>query len=217
MTPQEALRRHWFPVAASSDAPSGHIAHALLLGQEIALWRDETGRLRAWDNRCPHRGVRLTIGDNLGATLRCRYHGYRFAADTGHCVDMPAHPGQAAPRAMRVAAFPCHEASGLAWVRLAAEGEAFQPLPPSAAMPGRAVPRDLPLATIATRLATAGAVPAPPPGPQAPHSPTMLRLGEILLLLQPAAAEETWIHSLFPDTPDEAALRRHEDWLAEAT
>ena len=196
-----ALYRRWFPIAASTDAPPGHIFHALLLGHELALWRDAESCVHAWDNRCPHRGVRLTIGDNLGTTLRCRYHGYRFDAATARCVLMPAHPQQAAPRAMQVASHPCTEAAGLIWASLQPAGA--PPCPPPG-LPARAHMAIADAATLHSRLRQAGA--------EAQDEFT-LRTATATLLLQPAAPRETWVHALLPAGTQEAALRAHDAWL----
>jgi phenylpropionate dioxygenase-like ring-hydroxylating dioxygenase large terminal subunit len=45
------------------------------LGKRIALWRDADGSVHAIDDRCPHRGARLSQGWNLHDRLSCSYHG----------------------------------------------------------------------------------------------------------------------------------------------
>ncbi len=39
------------------------------------LWRDQEGQVRALEDRCPHRGARLSLGWNLGGSVACWYHG----------------------------------------------------------------------------------------------------------------------------------------------
>jgi phenylpropionate dioxygenase-like ring-hydroxylating dioxygenase large terminal subunit len=34
------------------------------------------------ENRCLHRGVRLSIGVNDGRELTCQYHGWRYSSRT---------------------------------------------------------------------------------------------------------------------------------------
>jgi phenylpropionate dioxygenase-like ring-hydroxylating dioxygenase large terminal subunit len=80
----------WFAVARGAELALRHVMHTQLLGQEIALWRDDAGALNAFENRCPHRGVRLSIGTNTGMELRCQYHGWRFASGGGRCAFIPA-------------------------------------------------------------------------------------------------------------------------------
>ena len=45
------------------------------LGDQIVLWRDKEGQVHALEDRCPHRGARLSLGWNLGGSVACWYHG----------------------------------------------------------------------------------------------------------------------------------------------
>jgi phenylpropionate dioxygenase-like ring-hydroxylating dioxygenase large terminal subunit len=116
MTSIQALQGRWYPVARSEELVARHIVHAQLLGQELALWRDDDGRANAWENRCPHRGVRLSIGTNDGTELRCRYHAWRFASGTGQCTFLPAHPTQRPASTIKVLTYSVSEKYGYLWV-----------------------------------------------------------------------------------------------------
>src|SRR5690242_10804584 len=74
------LRNLWYPVA-----PSWMIGHAPLgltrLSEKIVVWRDAAGEVHALEDRCPHRGARLSLGWNLGDRLSCWYHGVEVAGD----------------------------------------------------------------------------------------------------------------------------------------
>ncbi|MBD3759271.1 MAG: aromatic ring-hydroxylating dioxygenase subunit alpha [Rhizorhabdus sp.] len=70
----QGLRDLWYPVAPSwmvREAPVGLVR----LSERIVLWRDRDGRLHAINDRCPHRGARLSMGWNLGDRVACWYHG----------------------------------------------------------------------------------------------------------------------------------------------
>ena len=124
MAVSEGMRTtRWFPVCRGEEAVARHIVHTALLGQELAVWRSDDGSVNAWENRCPHRGVRLSIGTNLGNVLKCRYHGWRFESGSGQCIERPAHPGQKPPALVRARVFPCMEASGYVWARLRGDGD----------------------------------------------------------------------------------------------
>jgi phenylpropionate dioxygenase-like ring-hydroxylating dioxygenase large terminal subunit len=87
MTDPSAL---WHPVATSLDLPNRHIFHGQLLGREVAIWRADDNFVNVWENRCLHRGVRLSIGTNDGNELTCRYHGWRYATRSAGCTYIPA-------------------------------------------------------------------------------------------------------------------------------
>ncbi|HUA25006.1 MAG TPA: Rieske (2Fe-2S) protein [Steroidobacteraceae bacterium] len=108
----------WFPVARIEEVVARHIVQAQVLGQEIAIWRDDTGFANAWENRCPHRGVRLSIGLNTGHELRCQYHGWRYSSRSGQCSFIPAQPDRKPANAIRATTYGCTEQYGFVWVNL---------------------------------------------------------------------------------------------------
>jgi nitrite reductase/ring-hydroxylating ferredoxin subunit len=123
----------WFAVARSEEVIPRHIVHTQLSGREIAVWRDAAGGAHAWENRCPHRGVRLSLGINTGAALHCRYHGWRFAGDDGRCIFIPSHPNQKPAGTIRAGVFASSERHGYVWVHGgAAPGEALPDVAPPA-------------------------------------------------------------------------------------
>jgi ferredoxin-NADP reductase/nitrite reductase/ring-hydroxylating ferredoxin subunit len=105
----------WHPIASSSDLPKRHIFHGQLWGRELAVWRADDGHVNVWENRCLHRGVRLSIGLNEGRELRCLYHGWRYANRTAGCTYIPAHPADAPARTISNNTYPGVEAHGLIW------------------------------------------------------------------------------------------------------
>ena len=142
----------WFPVARSAEIVPRYVAQAQLLGREIALWRSDAGAMNAWENRCPHRGVRLSIGYNTGNELRCQYHGWRFAAGSGQCTLIPAHPTQKPASGIRVGVYAVVERYHLVWVNLDAQIGAADGA-------GAAVPTPIP--TAAAELALGGVAETP--------------------------------------------------------
>jgi nitrite reductase/ring-hydroxylating ferredoxin subunit len=207
----------WYPIVRIEELPPRHIFHALVRGNELALWRDDAGLVNAWENRCPHRGLRLTIGANLGSELQCRYHGWRFASGSGQCSHIPAQPAEQPPRTIRIARYPCREAFGFAWVSLAA-ASGVPALAHGAAAPsytGRSITIAAPLERVRGALIEAGAATT--------ADPLVLRaeldldgpVGTSLLLL-PASGEEIWMHGLIHaahiGAARPAALHRYARW-----
>ena len=123
------LRRYWQPIYVSETLPMGRIVPIRILGEELALYRGESGKAHVISNECPHRLTRLHIGWIEGETVRCRYHGWRFD-ESGQCVEQPAEPKPFCERVRKLASYPTLEAHGLIFAYLG-EGEppAFRPLP----------------------------------------------------------------------------------------
>ena len=105
----------WHPVAASAGLTQGHILPATLLGLDLALWRDAGGQAHAWEDRCPHRGTRFTIGRIVDDRMTCAYHGWQFAKD-GRCDFVPSTPDTMPPARALVSTFSVTERHGLIWV-----------------------------------------------------------------------------------------------------
>jgi phenylpropionate dioxygenase-like ring-hydroxylating dioxygenase large terminal subunit len=108
------LRDAWYPVVPSwrlQDAPLG----ITRLGENLVLWRDAEGRVHALEDRCPHRGARLSLGWNLGDRIACWYHGIEVAG-SGRIVDVPAVEHCPMPDEKRVRAYPVTERHGAVFV-----------------------------------------------------------------------------------------------------
>ncbi len=118
------LERRWFPICNRDDLQAMHIVETDLLGRELAVWRGSGGGVNVWANRCPHRGMRLTVGAIVAGELRCAYHGYRYAEGSGMCTSVPAQPGRVPPRSLCVSTYPVFEAGNLVWTRLLSDESA---------------------------------------------------------------------------------------------
>ena len=111
----ESLMNLWHPIASSDDVQYRHVFQGQLLGREFAVWRADDDFVNVWENRCLHRGVRLSIGQNQGLELRCQYHGWRYANRSAGCTYIPAHPADAPARTICNRTFPSVERYGLIW------------------------------------------------------------------------------------------------------
>ncbi len=132
----------WIAIGPSSEFADGHIAFVRVHDVELAVWRDEVGAINVWENRCPHRGVRLTIGTTTGASLTCRYHGWRFASGSGACTFIPAHPTQTPPKAAVIRTYARSEQHGFVWIALGDPSTVAPDAPDAPAAPPRVA--DLP-------------------------------------------------------------------------
>jgi phenylpropionate dioxygenase-like ring-hydroxylating dioxygenase large terminal subunit len=109
------LLNDWHPVADAAQLPPGTLKAVRLLERDIVLWRDSDGTVHAWEDRCPHRGTRLSIGRIVDDQLICAYHGWRFAS-SGRCVHFPALPAVTPPESACARAYRAAEQYGLVWL-----------------------------------------------------------------------------------------------------
>ena len=102
------------PVAVSGDVAPETAARAIIGSTDLAVWRGKDDIARVWENRCPHRGMRLSFGfvrDNL---LTCLYHGWAYDGG-GSCARIPAHSNTKPPKTIKVKKYECAESAGLIW------------------------------------------------------------------------------------------------------
>lgn len=83
----EYLRRFWQPVAMVSQLTNRPLA-VKILGEELVLFRDGSGRLGLLHKHCSHRGASLEFGVVCADGLQCCYHGWKYATD-GTLLETP--------------------------------------------------------------------------------------------------------------------------------
>ena len=124
------LLNYWYPVLPSwgvHDTPVG----ITRLAQDIVLWRDAGGAIHALEDRCPHRGARLSLGWNLGDRLACWYHGVEVDGE-GIVVDVPAVAACPMKGERRVRRYPVVEAHDAVFLYF---GDADDAQPPELVLP----------------------------------------------------------------------------------
>lgn len=121
----------WYAIAASEQVARGQVLPIVLNGTPLVTWRSQSDKISVWSDRCPHRGMRLSLGATRDDILICPYHGWVFGAD-GACTHIPAHPQLTPSRAARARIYPVTESNGYIWACLG------EPSTPQPAVPTRA-------------------------------------------------------------------------------
>ena len=85
----QGLLGHWYVIGKSADVAIQSVHPIKALGADLVLWRDADGRLHCLEDRCPHRGARLSHGIVREAGISCRYHGVTVDG-TGVIAEVPA-------------------------------------------------------------------------------------------------------------------------------
>jgi phenylpropionate dioxygenase-like ring-hydroxylating dioxygenase large terminal subunit len=114
----------WYPAVRSAEVAGNRLAKAMLLEVPLVLGRTSEGAAFAMRDSCPHRGIPLSYGRFDGKTLECSYHGWRFEACSGQCVEIPSLTAQDKLKVERIFAghYPCEERDGYIWVYITAPG-----------------------------------------------------------------------------------------------
>ena len=116
--------RGWFIVAESNELDAGPLA-VRFFGQDLALYRGESGKPVLLDAYCAHMGTHLTASESAmivkngeqieGDSIRCPYHGWRYNAD-GDVDDIPYFDGPC-PKSASIRSYPVVDNMGciMAW------------------------------------------------------------------------------------------------------
>lgn len=105
----------WYVACLSRDLGRKQVIARTVLGLPVVLFRTQGGAVGAFLDRCPHRNVPLSLGEVVGDSLRCVYHGWRFDP-SGECREVPCLVGEPGGPARRADAFPVREQDGWIWV-----------------------------------------------------------------------------------------------------
>lgn len=112
----------WYAVALSDELAPGAVVRRELMGEDVVVFRGESGGVRVAGVTCPHLGADLGHGGRVvGDTLQCPFHHFRFDLG-GACVHTP-YAGKAPPAA-RLQTWPTSERGGLVLAWHGARGEA---------------------------------------------------------------------------------------------
>jgi len=115
----EYLRCYWQPVALAAeieDVPR----LVRVMGEELVIFRDKSGRYGLVHRQCPHRRASLEFAVCESRGIRCCYHGWLFDVD-GKILEIPGQPDGIAELIKNKAllgAYPVKEFKGLVFAYL---------------------------------------------------------------------------------------------------
>lgn len=106
------LFNRWYTAAWSSEVSQSLMARTLL-NEPVLLYRKEDGTPVALEDRCCHKSVPLSMGNLVGDSVQCGYHGLVFDC-TGECTKIPGQ--DVIPKQAKVRSFPVVERYGCLWI-----------------------------------------------------------------------------------------------------
>jgi phenylpropionate dioxygenase-like ring-hydroxylating dioxygenase large terminal subunit len=106
-------RNLWYVAAWAHDLKPLQPVGIRILGELVVLWRNESGRITALEDRCVHRLAPLSLGRCEGEKIRCMYHGLVYDA-SGAVTEIPGQ--DLIPPQARVRVYPVVEKHSWVWV-----------------------------------------------------------------------------------------------------
>jgi len=117
----EGFAHVWTPVILASSLRRRPLP-VTLAGERLVLFRDRDGRAHALLDRCPHRGVALSLGRVTGdGCLECPFHAWKFQGD-GCVREVPLNP-DAKREHLFTQSFPVREVGNVLWLYTAPVAE----------------------------------------------------------------------------------------------
>lgn len=83
------ITNQWYLVALEDELLKQNPLGKKILGQEVVIFKTESGKIQVIENRCCHRNVALSMGYVKNEAIKCAYHGWEFDG-TGKCVNIPS-------------------------------------------------------------------------------------------------------------------------------
>jgi phenylpropionate dioxygenase-like ring-hydroxylating dioxygenase large terminal subunit len=103
----------WSPVLLAKDLKKEPVG-VCVAGTNVVLFRDAAGGVKALLDRCPHRGVKLSLGRIEQGCLVCPFHGWQFDG-SGACTRVPWSP-DAKRELLSATSVAARELGGLVWI-----------------------------------------------------------------------------------------------------
>jgi phenylpropionate dioxygenase-like ring-hydroxylating dioxygenase large terminal subunit len=117
---------HWHPILPANQLRRRPVA-VRLHATNLVLFRAASGEIGALEDCCPHRRMKLSLGQVMGDRLQCPYHGWTF--DCRGAGESPATPKMHA----LARPFEATERLGVIWVKSVESQPVFPRFPTLAA------------------------------------------------------------------------------------
>ena len=123
----ELLRRYWHPIAIASDLTDERPTKAVrVLGEDLVLFKDKSGRIGLLADHCAHRSASLVYGRVEERGISCAYHGWLYDCD-GNILETPPEKNEAIMRSVKQTAYKVQVHIGLVFAYMGPD-----PAPPMA-------------------------------------------------------------------------------------
>lgn len=109
------VKNQWYAVLDSKQVkskPAGFVR----MGERLAFWRDEAGKVVCMKDKCAHRGASLAIGRIVHNHIECPFHGLEYD-NSGKCTCIPANGMKTSvPENFKVGTYPTFESNGYIFI-----------------------------------------------------------------------------------------------------
>jgi vanillate O-demethylase monooxygenase subunit len=108
------LRNAWY-AAGFADEFGQHLTARTYLNEAVVVYRTRDGRAVAFEDRCAHRRLPLSMGRLVNDEIECGYHGLVYDC-SGKCVKIPGQKRESIPSGARVRTYPVVDRHCYLWI-----------------------------------------------------------------------------------------------------
>jgi phenylpropionate dioxygenase-like ring-hydroxylating dioxygenase large terminal subunit len=123
------IPNQWYAILESNEIKKGKIIGVTRMAEKMVAWRNAQGDLSVMVDRCPHRGVALSVATLVGDCIQCPFHGFQYNSN-GVCKLVPANGKNAEPpKALHVCSYPLREEHGFVFIWWGEPRNDYPPVP----------------------------------------------------------------------------------------
>ncbi len=111
----QVLRMYWHPISLERDVDDEHPTKFVrILGEDLVIFRDKSGRFGLLADHCSHRGASLLYGRVEERGISCAYHGWLYDCE-GNILETPPERNDAIMNSVKHTAYPVQIYLGMIW------------------------------------------------------------------------------------------------------
>ena len=111
----QVLRMYWHPISLAQDIDDEHPTKFVrILGEDLVIFRDKSGRTGLLADHCAHRSASLVYGRVEERGIACAYHGWLYDCE-GNIIETPPERNDAIMRSVKLKAYPVQVFLGMIW------------------------------------------------------------------------------------------------------
>ncbi len=111
----QVFRMYWHPVSLAREIDDEHPTKFVrILGEDLVIFRDKSGRLGMLADHCSHRGASLLYGRVEERGISCAYHGWLYDCE-GNILETPPERNDAIMNSVKHTAYPVQIYLGMVW------------------------------------------------------------------------------------------------------
>ena len=123
------IKDQWYVILESKEVKVNQVVGVKRLGENLVVWRDSKRELGAAIDKCPHRGIALSIGKIKDDHLQCPFHGFEYDQQ-GRCRLIPANGvASKVPENIKAKTYRLKEDHGFIYLWWGKNKEDLPPLP----------------------------------------------------------------------------------------